>query len=301
MIVYAGRGVKEMAKFRNGLAKAARLAFAYAAITAGCALMAASFPLFFLPCRIAPGGFSGIAQILNHFFGWNVGAVNFALCMPLFAATARILDWKAFVRNLYGTAAFSFFIDFFSFLPPASGEDLFLAAIFGGVLMGAGCGLAYRFSASTGGSDLAALLIARKGRRVSAGAALLVLDGLVVAAAGAAFRSIELSLYAFVAVYIATKAIDFVADGPGADKAFYIFTQETEKVKAAVLERLNRGLTVYPARGGYTGQAKEVLFAVVGRRQAPQLKAIIREIDPKAFVILLSAHEVLGEGFANVF
>jgi len=284
-------------KFLSFLKALAKAVFAYSAIALGCAIMAVSFPLFFIDSHIAPGGFSGIATILHAFFGLNVGLVNFCFSFPLFLLTMRYFRFKTLCRNLFGTVMFSFFIDWFSFLEPAV-SDLLLSALFGGILLGVGLGIAYRFNASTGGTDLLALLVSRKFNiGSSVGSMLLAIDFAVVAAAGIAFRSIELSLYALISIYVCMKAIDFIEDGLNAARAFFIFTDFPDAVKEAVFARLERGVTMLHAKGGYTGKEKEVLFVVVSRQQVSAMKGIVRSIDPKAFVVLTDAYEVLGEGF----
>jgi uncharacterized membrane-anchored protein YitT (DUF2179 family) len=261
--------------------------------------MALSFALFFIPSQIAPGGFSGIATVLHHLFGTPVGTMNFILCIPLFLMLITKKTLGILIKSVYGTALFSVFTDLTAaHFNALVSDDLFLTSVFGGILLGLGLGIVYRFGGSTGGSDLLAVILQRKIRTgLSVGNLLTIIDITVVACAAFVFASIPLALYAVISIYVSMQMIDLIVEGMNRVKGFYIFSNERELIKTAILEHLNRGVTVFHAEGGYSGEKRDVLFCVVGRSQIGELKSIISAVDPNAFVILVSVSEVFGEGF----
>jgi uncharacterized membrane-anchored protein YitT (DUF2179 family) len=177
-------------------------------------------------------------------------------------------------------------------------EDLLLAAIYGGVLSGIGLGIAFRAGGSTGGTDMAAQLVARF-FPTSVGQALLIVDGMVIVLAGIAF-GLELAMYALIAVFITTKTVDVVQEGPNYAKACLIISDHPEPIGESIMQRLERGVTMLDGRGMYTKYDKEVLLVIVSRMEIAAVKSIVAEVDRKAFVIIYDVHEVLGEGFRGL-
>lgn len=204
-----------------------------------------------------------------------------------------------FFKTLYGTFVFSFFIDImtgkFDFT-----NDLFLASVFGGIIFGFGAGILFKFKGTTGGTELLALLIHKKISHISLGNLILIIDGIVILIAGVAFKNFEIMLYSAINIYVATKVIDFIQEGSGYTKAFYIFTSYPEDIKNAIYQNLDRGVTFIKAKGGFTNEDKDILFCVVSRMEVSALRELITDIDKDAFVILAEVSEVLGEGFKGV-
>ena len=178
---------------------------------------------------------------------------------------------------------------------PALTSDPLLAAIFGGAGVGIGLGLVFRSGASTGGTDLAAQII-HKYTGVSLGAGVFIMDGLIVAMAAIAF-SFELGLLALIGLFITGKTIDIVQTGFGYDKIAFIITEEQGKIKTAILNDVDRGVTKLQAYGGYTEDDRPVLMCVVNRNEIPLLRQVVQNIDRNAFIVVSNATEVLGRGF----
>lgn len=173
-----------------------------------------------------------------------------------------------------------------------------LAAIFGGLTMGAGIGLVIRGGATTGGTDMAAMLVHEQIPAISVGGVLMGIDCLVILLAGIVF-DLQSALFALIALYIATRVMDRVIEGLENAKAFFIFSGQSQAIADAVLTRMNRGATLLRAQGAYSRQERDVLLCVVTRMQIPQLKAIVNELDPNAFLMLTDVREALGEGFTR--
>lgn len=281
---------------RKNLLKNEQLASAVQ-IALGCALGALAYPLFLVPNHIAPGGLTGLATVLNYLFHWPVGTTSLVMNVPLFIIGYRAMGRVFVIRSLVATVLFSVLIDLIP-LPPMTEQPL-LGAVFGGVLLGAGLGLILRGGATTGGTDMVARMIHNRFQHISVGAILFFIDCCVVLMAGF-FIEAEYALYAFVALYAASKLIDVVMVGLTREKACYIISTQHEQVKREIMEKLDRGVTVLHAEGGYSGQERPVLLCVLSAQELGRLKAIVREADEDAFLFISDAHEVLGEGFRKL-
>ena len=281
---------------RKNLLKNEQLASAVQ-IALGCALGALAYPLFLVPNHIAPGGLTGLATVLNYLFHWPVGTTSLVMNVPLFIIGYRAMGRVFVIRSLVATVLFSVLIDLIP-LPPMTEQPL-LGAVFGGVLLGAGLGLILRGGATTGGTDMVARMIHNRFQHLSVGAFLFLIDCCVVLMAGF-FIEAEYALYAFVALYAASKLIDVVMVGLTREKACYIISTQHEQVKREIMEKLDRGVTVLHAEGGYSGQERPVLLCVLSAQELGRLKAIVREADEDAFLFISDAHEVLGEGFRKL-
>ena len=271
----------------------------YALITAGVSLTALGLVWLLIPNRIAAGGVSGLATIAYYLWHLPVGPVMLAVNLPLFLVCLRVYGPRFGARTLYGTAILSLMVEVWGYLihRPLT-ENLLLAALYGGVLTGAGMGLAFRARGTTGGTDLGAQLVHRW-TGISVGQALLLIDGAVITLAGVAFRSPEAALVAVITVFVTSKAIDTVLVGVEYAKAAIIVSGAAQEIGHALLHELQRGVTGLDGRGLYSGARREVLLCVISRSEETKLREIVNRIDPRAFVILTGVHEVLGEGFRN--
>ena len=269
-----------------------------AGITLGAVVTAVALNMFLIPNKVAAGGVSGLATVLHHLLGLPVGLTMLALNVPLFLISIRVLGVRFGAGTLFGAAVMSAAIDGLAPFIPVLTPDILLSSLYGGVLSGIGMGLVFRFKGTTAGTDLLAALINRL-TGISVGQALLGVDFFVIASAGIAFQSAELSLYALLSLFLTTHIIDLVQEGPSTAKAFFIMTERSEEVGAAVMADLDRGVTYLSGRGGYSGLERDVVFCVVGTSQVTRLKGIVDRIDKRAFVIVADAHEVLGEGFSR--
>ncbi|MCL5289665.1 MAG: YitT family protein [Bacillota bacterium] len=271
----------------------------YLGVTIGVILTAVGLDAFLVPAKIAAGGLSGVATILYHIANLPVGLTMLVMNIPLFIWSTVRLGWRFTVNSVYGTVALSVFVDLLAPYLPLLTEDLLLASLYGGVLMGIGLGLVFRFNGTTGGTELLAAIL-RSYTGTNIGLLLFIIDGLVVLWAGIVFRSAELAMYALVTIFLTAWIIDLVIEGFSTAKAFMIVTKKADAISAAIIKDLDRSATAWKAKGMYTGKEQEVLISVVGRTEVSRLKDIVKKEDPAAFIILANVHEVLGEGFKEL-
>jgi uncharacterized membrane-anchored protein YitT (DUF2179 family) len=265
----------------------------------GSVLTALAYNLFFIPNDIAPGGLSGLATELHALFHFDTGLTIALLNLPLFVVGWRIKGGMFMVRTLASTLLLSFLIDYLK-LPDAAYAmfkgDLLLTTVYGGIIMGAGVGLTIKGNATTGGTDLIAIIGNHWFPRFNIAWVLFGVDALVVAAAALIFAP-KMALYALAAVFIGAKIVDFIQTGARSAKVFYIISKKSEIITKRVLLGLDRGVTILHGRGAFSGSEKDVLFCLVAPTQITMMKKLIAEEDPDAFVVVSDAKEVLGEGF----
>ena len=269
----------------------------YIGITIGCIITALSINLFLVPYNIAPGGVSGISIIIHYFFNFPVGATMLALNIPLFIFGIRQLGGAFGIKTLFGTIMLSLFTDLTNWMSFAT-KDILLASIFGGVTMGIGLGIVFKFGGTTGGTDLAARTIKTLLQHFTVGRIMFSIDTIIILLAIIVYRSYELGLYAVITLYISIKIIDVIIEGVEAKGAF-IISDQSEIIADKILNDLRRGVTGLHGVGMYTRKDKNVLLVVVERIEIVRLKEIIKEIDENAFMILTDIREVLGEGFKS--
>ncbi|MDU5022010.1 MAG: YitT family protein, partial [Clostridiales bacterium] len=174
-----------------------------------------------------------------------------------------------------------------------------LSSIAGGIVVGISLGMLFRIDASTGGTELACLILNKIFPFISISVFMFIIDGLVIALAGLVSRNIQIALYAIVSLYISVKICDTIVEGFDFSKSFIIVTDHSDEISDSIMENLERGVTFLEGRGGYSKQRKDVILVVVSRREEVVLRKLVNEIDPLAFVIINNAYEVLGEGFTR--
>lgn len=273
----------------------------FAIIAIGAALQALAFFLFLVPARFAPGGLSGAAQIINSFTGWPIGAMVLIANVPLFVLGWRFLGGRRFLaRTIFASVVFSVALDTLGFLFPPGGvtPDPVLNALYGALLGGVGGGLVIRFQGTSGGTEILARLLSRR-YGIPLSQSYMYTDAVVVFLSGLAF-SWSHALYALIVLYVWGIVTDFVVEGQGVIRAALIVTDQPDAVAQQIMADLARGVTAWAGTGMYTGRGKQVLYCVVTRSELAQLKTIIREADPNAFVVIGLAHEALGEGFKGL-
>jgi uncharacterized membrane-anchored protein YitT (DUF2179 family) len=269
----------------------------YTYVIMGSVIVALAFNLFLLPNRVASGGVSGISTILDAVLGWQPAYVQWALNIPLFIAGVVLLGRQFGVKTLVGTLFLPLVVFLSKDLEPATNDPL-LGSLFGGIGVGIGLGIVFRGKASTGGTDLAAQII-HKFTGLSLGTCVALIDGLIVLTAAIVF-DIERGLYALIALYVTSKTIDFVQVGFGNSKMAMIITNKEDEVRQAILHKIDRGVTKLSGYGGYTENERPVLMCVVEQSEFTKLKQLVKNIDASAFVVVMDAAEVLGEGFKRV-
>ncbi|MGE7021378.1 YitT family protein [Solibacillus cecembensis] len=284
-----------MTELKNSSIKNTVLEYVFVLI--GAAVIALGFNLFLFPNQVASGGVSGISTILNGLFGWNAGIVQYAFNIPLFIAGVVVLGKTFGLKSLVGTLTLPFFVIITGDWDAWTLNPL-LGAIFGGIFVGGGIGLVFKGNASTGGTDLLAQIIT-KFTGLTLGTSVLFIDGVIAVSAAVVF-DLEKGLYALIGLYVTTKTIDIVQLGFSQSKMVYIITNYENEVRDAIYKEIKRGVTKIPAIGGYTGKDRPVLMVVVYQTEFTKLKQVLKTVDPKAFVIVSDAYEVLGEGFKRV-
>ncbi len=267
-------------------------------IAAGSAVIGLAYDLFLIPHQVVPGGVGGISMIVNHFFRTPVGLVIVLLNIPLFIIGVRTLGKGYGIKSVLGLTISSGLIDFFTYAVPVKSatENSLLAAIFGGIMLGAGLGLVFRGGGSTGGTDIVGQVLARS-TNLSTGTAILIADAIVISLAGLAFGSIELALYGFVNLYLSTRAIDLVLEGLSYTRAMFIISDRGPEIAKAINTKMNRGATLLSGIGAYTESFRPMVYCVMARREVGPIRDLVREIDPRAFIAITDVYEVLGEGF----
>ena len=269
----------------------------YALIVLGTFLAALSLPLFFLPYDIAPGGISGISTVLASVLPLSVGLISFVLNVPLFLIGWRTVGWRFAVRSFITMSLMSLFIDLVP-VRDVSG-NVMLASVFGGVLLGVGLGLVVRAGATTGGTDMAAKMIHSRVAFLPIAAILFLIDGLVVAVAALAF-GLQAALWALIALFVSSQAMDSVIKGFNTAMQFMIISRDAEEIVRRIHTEIDRGCTRLMAEGTYSRLPVGTLLCVVSRTEAPRLKKLVAEVDPQAFVTVCNVHEALGEGFTGI-
>ena len=273
------------------------LLLSYIQLFIGCLIGSAAYPLFLTPNNIAPGGLTGIAVILNYLFHLPVGTISLAMNIPLFLLGYRSVGKIFAFRSLIATLLFSLLIDILPLRPMTM--DPLLGTLFGGVLLGIGLGLIIRGGATTGGTDMMASMVNRKFQYISTGTILFAFDFLVVAAAGIIVGTSQ-ALYAMICIFVTAKVMDTVMIGFSGNKACLIVSSSWEEIKKRIMFDMGRGVTQLLSKGGYTGDDRPTLLCVVNRQEIMEIKKIVREVDVNAFMIILEAHEAIGDGFSGI-
>lgn len=268
-------------------------------ILLGCILFGLGFNLFLLPNGLNAGGISGIAMLFVRLTNLgSIGLVTALVNLPLFALGGMKIGKKFFFGSLLGMLLSSTFIDVFSALPVPQAEPL-VGAIYGGVLCGLGSGLVFSQGASTGGSDIIVRLLKLKWQNVPIGTITMSFDLAVVALTGLAYRNVGVALYSGVAIYITGQIIDAVVYRFDYSKVALIVSRRYEQVASRIASDLERGVTYLEGEGYYSGTQTKVILTAVKKQQLAELKKLVVQIDPDAFIIVQEAHQVLGDGFSR--
>ena len=262
--------------------------------------MAISVNVFLEPNTIAPGGVTGLGIVLQNLTNGlvTVWATNLIVNIPLFIAGVVILGKSFGAKTLFGTLVLSFFI----WVIPDIGatHDLLLSSVFGGLIMGIGLGIVFNAGGTTGGTDLAGAIMNKFFPTLSTATHMMIVDLIVVGSSGVLSKRIDTALYSVIALYILVRVTDILLDGFSYEKAFFIISNDPEKIGKTILQELYRGVTILKGKGLYSGLEKDVLLCVVNRAQMTKVKEIISSIDKRAFIMITDMHEVLGEGFKEI-
>ena len=269
------------------------------ATLAGSALFSAGFALFLEPNAMNSGGISGLAMVIVELLGvGSVGGLTILFNLPLFLLGGMKIGKRFFLGSTLGTLVSSVLIDLIASFPAPEVEPL-IAALYGGVVCGLGLGIVFVSGTSTGGADILVRLLKLKWRNVPIGQISMCFDAVVVVLTGLVFRDIQSALYSGVTVFLTGKVIDAVVYRFDYSKVVLIISPQYEAIARAIGERLDRGATFLHGEGSYSHRETKVVLAAVKRQQITELKELVMELDPKAFLIVQEAHQVLGDGFAR--
>ncbi len=268
-------------------------------IAVGCALFGLGFNLFLLPNNLNAGGLSGLAMVLVHVSGrGSVGMITAIMNLPLFVLGGLKIGKKFFIGSLIGAAFSSLFLDLFTIIPIPATEPL-IGALYGGVACGMGLGLVFISGASTGGSDIVVRLLKLRYQNVPIGSISICFDISVAVLSALVFQDISVALYNGVAVFLSGQVVDAVVYRFDYSKVALIITKEYERVATEIDRQLDRGATYLHGEGSYSRQNTMVVLTAVKRQQVAELKRLVVEVDPDAFIIVQEAHQVLGDGFSR--
>lgn len=271
-------------------------------LTSGAFLFALSLTLFLDPASIVTGGVSGIAIVLARLIPLGVGLLFFLLNLPILSVGLYVFGWRFMLATLYATTLSSLFTDLLAWLLSSRlpiTESPILAAVFGGVLCGAGLGLVMQGGGTTGGTDIGVRLLRLKFPHIREGLFFFIIDISIVAVSALVFDSLESALYSTVALIACSKAVDGVLYGKMEEKLMFIITQKPEELGNALMSEFEVGVTYLSGMGGWTKEGKRVILSAVKAKRYPAISRRISEIDPAAFLIVSAAKEIYGEGFSH--
>ena len=270
--------------------------------------MASGYVYFITPFKIVPGGVFGISIVIHYITqglfafapdGLPVGAMGLIMNIPLTIIGVRILGPRFGFKTVVGFFLVSAFIDFQTYFwgdKPLVADDVLLSAIFGAVLIGFGLGIIFRSKATTGGSDILAMII-QKYTKLPLGQLLIYIDSVIVLIGLAVFKDWKIPLYSWLVIFITGKVIDATMQGINYNKAMFIISDHYEEIRVKIIENLSRGATSIPIKGMYKGTERNMIFVNVPRREMVILMQYIKEIDKNAFLTVFDAYDIYGEGF----
>lgn len=278
-------------------------------IVVGAALIAVAFVLFITPYQIVPGGVYGAGVVLNYLFpALEVGTYGLMLDIPLLITAFLVFGGKFGIKTIVAAILCPVIMDSLTYLiadkDPVTmlggsinlSNDILLAALFGGVIMGVGLGLILKSRATSGGTDIVSMIVSRYAH-IPISRAMLIVDSLVVFFGLVVFRDWLVPLYSLVTIFVCTKVIDFVIEGGSGDKLLFILSKENDAIRSFIITELERGGTFIKAAGMYTNAPKEMIFVVISRREMTLVEEFVHRCDPDAFMVVVNAHETLGDGF----
>jgi uncharacterized membrane-anchored protein YitT (DUF2179 family) len=274
----------------------------YSFIIIGSFILATGFVMFITPYKIVPGGVYGISIVLHYLFGTPVGIMALVFDIPLTIIGIKILGPRFGFKTVLGfslTAIFTDTLTFFWGYEPLVKGDALLSSIFGGVLLGVGIGLIFKAKATSGGSDIVAMII-NKYTKIPLGLLMIYVDSCIVLIGLIVFRDWKIPLYSWIVIFITGKVVDIVLEGVSYEKSLFIISDKHEEIRDKIINNLNRGGTYIDGKGMFNMADRKVIFTVVSRRELALLEEYIHKIDPKAFLTVIDAREILGEGFGSL-
>ena len=279
--------------------KAAKKVKNYIILTIAAMIYAISISLFLDPNNIAPGGVTGIAILINRFVAIPTGTINFLLNIPIVLLGLWKFGWRFICSTMYTLAMITIFMNQIASYGAVT-QDLLIAAVLGGALLGVALALVFRAGATTGGADIIVKVLRTRWKHIKTNVLFLCFDTMVVVASWIVFQDLTVAFYAGVAVVIDSIVMDKILYGSDEAKLTYIVSGKPEQVKQRICEELGITATVITARGAYTNAPKELLMIVTRKQVYPRLEEIVKDEDSSAFMIVSSASEIFGEGYKDI-
>lgn len=285
----------------------------YSLIVVGTFILAAGFVLFINPYQIVPGGVYGIAIVIHYstkgmFEIWPdgipIGMLGLTMDIPLTIIGIKILGPRFGIKTVLGIILTAFFMDFLTYFigqndPLKLHDQILLSCIFGGVLIGFGLGLIFKSKATSGGSDIVAMIFS-KYTALPLGQLMIMVDSVIVLVGLIVFQDWKIPLYSWIVIFITGKVIDITIQGINYDKALLIISEHPDLIREKIIKDLNRGGTILNGQGLYSGDSKQIIYTIVNRREMEMLKSYIKTVDPQAFVTVIDTHQVIGNGFKSL-
>lgn len=265
-------------------------------IIVGTMFMALGTSFFLLPNKLSTGGFSGIATILYYFVQFDMGITIITLNIPLIIISFFKFGINFVSKAIIGTISLSLFIDLFTQFGAIT-EDRLLACIYGGIISGTGTSVVLRAEASTGGSDLLAIIIKKFKPTFRTSNLIVVIDTVIVTLNVIFFKQLEIALYSAISIYLMGKSMDIFFEGINFTKMIYIISEKNNEISEKINTEIGRGTTLLYGKGMYKGTEKNVLLCVASRNEINQINLIVKKLDKHAFTIISNAREVIGKGF----
>ncbi len=272
---------------------------AYALIVTGAFIIAAGYVLFITPHRIVPGGIYGISIVLHHTFGTPVGLTAMFFNVPLTLLGIRVLGPRFGAKTFTGFVLTSGFMDSLNWLTqgkPVVEDDVLLSALYGGAVVGLGVGMLFKAKATCGGTDVMAMIMGKwTGKPL--GRLMMMVDGLIVVVGAVVFEDWAIPMYSLLAIFMMGQLIDLVMQGLRYDKLVLLISDRQDEITTYIIKELQRGGTLISAVGMYAGAERSMIYVVLNRREVALMQEFTARTDPKAFLTVLDADEILGEGF----
>ena len=270
--------------------------FRYVGMVAGCTIAASSINLFVVPSHLLTGGVTGIAMIVYYLAELPIGVQTFLYNLPLLIASYKLLGKDYTIDVVIGTVIFSICLDATRFLNVyAPVDDLMLASIYGGVFNGVGYGIVFRMNGSTGGFDILGAIV-KKFYSMNMGTTIFAFNCFIVSVAGFLF-GIEPALFTLICMYVNSHVTDKVTAGFNQRKAVLIISENSADIAEAIMYEMKRGVTYLHGQGAFSGKERNVIMVVVSLTEIAKLKMIVNFLDKNAFLIMMSASEIMGRGF----
>ena len=271
----------------------------YVMITIAAFIYSIAISLFLDPNNIAPGGVTGVAILINRFTNIPTGTLNMIINIPIVLLGLWKFGWKFICSTLYALLLITFFINRLSDYGAVT-DDLLIAGVMGGVLVGIALAIVFKNGSTTGGSDIIVKVLRTKWKHIKTNVLFLLFDSVVIIASWMVFGDMTVAFYAGVAVVVNSLVMDYVLYGPDEAKLIYIISDNPEKIKQKITSELEITATLIKAKGAYTNNDKEILMVVIRKQASPKIEEIVKNEDANAFMIVSSASEIFGLGYKDI-